>query len=356
MSRNHHVVPRAYLKEWAVGEHIGMSLTGSDRRMTPNIAKAGVVRHFYRRFLPDGEAVDDVEQSLAVGEAHTIPALRQVREQWPLCGEAKAPIAEFLAVQIVRGSTWREFQQSSANAMLPKTVDEIRARWAGLGWTLPNGHRVTPDAFEGAATRATAELRGASAALERMLEAIEKVATVIAAMHWTLLEFDSAALITSDQPVVPWPADRGFSQATAWRPGQGLLPTFEIRFPFTPQRALLLSWLDEYDDEARVIEAPRSIARNLNSFTRAQAARQWFFVPGSEPEFATRPSPPVSPMLLANYDDSYVRQSVRRQAASDLVQPLIGAPSTGTITIIGTRRPKAPPLPPRKRRARSRKQ
>lgn len=344
MSRKHHVVPKGYLKAWAVSHQVMVARPGMDGAFRCNVAKAGVVTDFYRRFRPDGTPSDDVEGSLAGAESIALPLLRQLRDRWPLSDADKGILAQLLALQLSRGSTWRDFHDHLVERSVPEMRREFLESLEASSWRLPDGSRTNREEFEAAFAKGRRDISSDTQRLERMLESVEKVSMVLGSMHWSLLEFEDDRLMTSDHPVVVWPLSRELGAPVDWRPSQGLLPTLEVRFPVSPRSALLLTWMDAFDDDAPVLRAPPSAARNINACTRAQAAQQWFFKPSAEPGIARGNLPPVSLMLIRGYTAHRAASSRRRAAISERIQPLIGEPASGETALVTARRVRAAPV------------
>ena len=88
-------------------------------------------------------------------------------------------------------------------------------------------------------------------------------------MHWSLVTFRRPMLVTSDHPVVLWPAVK-----PVMRPSSGarcgLLETLEVRYPLTSYACLVMTWQEGPDPE-RPVSGKQHHAKNLNAFTVAQA-------------------------------------------------------------------------------------
>lgn len=129
--------------------------------------------------------------------------------------------------------------------------------------------------------RNAAQLGTDTALLTTMQRWIYVTKTVFYAMHWTLVRFARPVLITSDHPIVLWPATEEPQPPTA-SAGVGLLNTLEVRYPLTSQLCLLMTWHDE-PDAPEIVPGNREKAQNVNGFTRAQAEDEWFYLPGATP-------------------------------------------------------------------------
>jgi hypothetical protein len=117
-----HIVPKAYLSEFAEDGMIAMRLVGETESRTISVKDAAVRTDYYSRTRPKtGERIDDVEWSLGVLENVAIPTLRKVRDEWPPPADEKAKLAQLFGYQLVRGPRWREWYESATD----KFVDEF---------------------------------------------------------------------------------------------------------------------------------------------------------------------------------------------------------------------------------------
>ena len=109
----------------------------------------------------------------------------------------------------------------------------------------------------------------------------------------------------------------------------------EIRFPVSPEWALLMTWIDEPDpDEPRRGAAHH--APNINAFTRAHADKQWMHQPGMTPRFAHGNLLPISTEFATNYAANIAAASRRRQTITPIVNADLGRLADGTeeVTIL----------------------
>jgi hypothetical protein len=100
-----HIVPRAYLKNWAVDGEIAVWLVPENLRLPDQpIENVGTRRRFYRRQRPDGTEIDDIEWTLSETESKAGPFLGSLDERWPMLGEDKLYLATRFAFQLLRGA------------------------------------------------------------------------------------------------------------------------------------------------------------------------------------------------------------------------------------------------------------
>jgi hypothetical protein len=175
-----------------------------------------------------------------------------------------------------------------------------------------------------------AHARGDWQRANSLLSPLNKLATAVASMHWTLVQFDEPLLITSDQPVVGAPIlGVGERREIEAMPSTGWADTIEIRFPLTPRLALLASWHPGVECES-VVPGTWEQAVNFNAAVRAQAHARWFHDPTRMPPFppavlwppATE-FPALSPRLLPGYGSVAALNSPLRHWVLAEVQRLI---------------------------------
>ncbi len=182
-----HIVPRAYLAAFAVDGMVGMRLVGEAESRLVSVRDAAVRTSYYRRTRPDGEEIDDVEWSLSVLENEAIPALRNVRESWPLSTEEKAKLAQLFGYQLVRGPRWRDWYESATRKFVD---DEVRD--APVPLRNDSGESTTTEEIESFEQ----QLLSSTARSTRMLSVGLKVASLLGSMQWLLIEFQPPLLAT----------------------------------------------------------------------------------------------------------------------------------------------------------------
>ena len=277
--KNAHIVPASYLRAWEAYGRLTVRV-GNDSPLDLAASKVGTRRYAYRRQRPSGEQISDVEWTLSDCESKAAPLLGKLAELWPLGPEEKSRLAVFIGFQIVRGPRWVTWHDALREVRESPTTD-------------------TP---------------ASTARLLRMLKIGAHMGSLVGTMHWSLLEFGSPLLATSDQPVVIWP--RGMRARQPQQTPFDLMDVScsEIRLPTSPRLALLMTWTDEPDDEAPRLKCRREHAASLNAFTVAQADKQWFHQPGRVPPRASGTLLPLAPQLMGDYDLNH-RAGIRRKAA-----------------------------------------
>jgi hypothetical protein len=319
-----HIVTAGYLRAWTINDLIAMCLIGQREGKPISVRDAGVRGPFYRRTRPDGTKSDDVEWSLSQGESRMLLSLREIENRWPLNETEKGVIGQFIGLHMVRGPAWyawhREFRKDSF----------VRFREAEAA-------RDAPD-YEGV-DRTEEWLATDTQEHIRMLSLAPKVGAVIGCMNWTLVRFPTPILATSDHPVVVWPDWEARRANNAPMTIKGVLTSLEVRFPISPQLALVATWLDLPDPEAPVIAGIRALASNLNTFTIGQAEKQWFHQPGAVTPRTAGRLVPLSSLIHPGYDASVAARSERRRATGELILPLLGRNFPEYIKLIYLTRP-----------------
>lgn len=250
-----------------------------------------------------------------------MPALlAEVEQRWPLAVEDRAVLAQFVALHIVRTqgfADWFAWERENS-------LEEFRDRFT---------KREGFDVFR-------REMRTDRQRALKILRMINKLGTLVASMHWTLIRFREPVLITSDQPVCPVPLLADGTQAeVAAMPATGWIDTIEVRFPLTPRLALLGTWWVAPHGEP--VEGSWAHAVNLNGAVRAQAYRQWFQTPHREPALppAITREPvlhfaPISPKVIPGYSTQAARESGLRERTKAEGERLIELQDDSTLTII----------------------
>jgi hypothetical protein len=302
-----HIVPRMYQRSFAVDDKVAVHTDGSSECALMSTKTAGTRPRFYRRVRPDGEEIDDVEASLAYVEDKATQPLRQLIAGDPLSVEHKGILAQFLAVQMLRGPAFFEHREQ----LLLPIIEGMQA-----SDFKPEALAAAGGDVELARQRAREQILGSTLSSRSMLSRSAKVGTLLGYMCWYIVRFDDKVLAYSDHPVVMWPMDVAMAPA----PGTqqfGPLSALELRVPLAPDVALLLNWVDRSDPIDAALDP--SAAAELNALTVAQADRQWMHRPGDEPELADGPLRPLSRLVEPAYDRSAMLRAARRAGAEQFL-------------------------------------
>lgn len=303
-----HIVPRAYLANFAVEGMLEMRLKGDPSPRPVSVRDAAVRTGFYARTRPDGSRIDDIEWSLSQLENTATPVLRELRDRWPLSAQDKAILAQLFGYQLIRGPRWKDSYEALTRGFVAKQRD---AEWP-------------TDDVASEVERLDKYLLSSTTRHTRMLGMGYKVASSLGSMHWALVEFKTPLLATSDHPVVPWPIADASRSPQPTPMNAGILETLEIRTPVSSWLAIVMTWIDD-EDARQPIAGSRQHAANLNAFTVAQAETQWFYRPQSKPPVASGRLLALSPQLLRGYGQQAAHTSRRRAATSRIIQKRIGS-------------------------------
>ena len=82
--------------------------------------------------------------------------------------------------------------------------------------------------------------------------------------------------------------------------------------PATPKLAILMTWLEASDAPEIRLRGTRQQASSLNAFTIANADREWFHVPSTNPPIGSGSLLPLAPAFLKGYGVEAVEPSQRR--------------------------------------------
>ncbi len=292
-----------------------MRLVGSQHPVAVGVKDAGVRSDFYRRERPSGEVIYDIEWSLAEAENVALPVVRALGESWPPTGDEKSKVAQFFALQYVRGPVYRSWHEGH--------VGQIAAQL-----------RIEPSRFinpqsslspEEGIEKYIAGLQSNTYRVTRMLSLVRSVSSLFGSMHWALVAFEKGHLVTSDHPVIVWPASRVSSRPRPNELQLGIADSLEIFVPISPRHLLLMTWRDGRDYPT-IIAGRGAHVSTTNAFVVANGEKQWFHVLGESPRLASGRRMPLGSGLLPDHrpdDPGAVR---RRNEAVQLATSLAGKP------------------------------
>jgi hypothetical protein len=322
-----HIVPRMYQKAFAVKGNVSVHTEGNRNCVMRSTKTAGTRPAYYRRARPDGELIDDVEASLSVVEDKATDPLRDLIAGGPITVEGKGILAQFIAVQMLRGPAFFEQREQ----LLMPMIEELDAEHF-----TPEGLAAAGGDVEVARKRAMDRYLDPTRNLLSMLTRSAKLASVLGLMRWSVVRFDRPALAYSDHPVVMWPM---YVESVQPLDNQqfGPLSALEVRVPLAPHVALLADWVDRSDQHD--ISLAMSAASEFNAFTVAQADREWMHQPGDEPEIATGTLHPLVRLIEPAYDWAALLRSARRATAQQFLASVQGQEFVKVIQVLTDLRP-----------------
>jgi uncharacterized protein DUF4238 len=319
---NAHIVPRMYQRAFEMDGKVAVHTDGAPDCVLTSTKTAGTRPTYYRRARPDGALIDDVEASLSVIEDKATKPLRDLIAGEPITVERKGILAQFIAVQMLRGPAFFEQREQ----LLVPMIEELEAD----DFT-PEGLAAAGGDVEVARKRAIDKYLDPTQCLLSMLSRSLKLASLLGYMRWSVVRFDHPALTYSDHPVAMWPMNIETTRALS-RQQFGPLSALEVRFPLAPDVALLMDWVDRSDQHEITFEI--SAASEFNAFTVAQADREWMHRPGAEPDVADGMFEPLSRILEPAYDRSALLRSARRSRAQQFLASVQGRQFVKTVEVL----------------------
>lgn len=242
VARRHHTIPRFYLDNFAEAGQIGTVILPGGRRFTQSVTDASVMTDFYALGQPNTEGSDAFEGTLSALESETAPVVRKVLNGvWPLNEEDRAVLAEFAAVQYLRGPDHRNHMQNMA-AQFARMETSLNgkewmvkrfAEYTGRVLDAGQADRLWEQAtrLEGPPIRVSSMQH-----IEQIVDLLPKLHPYFAARPWSLIRFTRQRLLTCDTPVLLVP----HADHSAWE-GVGLLTAWALVLPLSPDTALLMT-------------------------------------------------------------------------------------------------------------------
>jgi len=304
--RHSHIVSAGYLRSWATDERLSVGWADGKPRALLPVKSVGVRSGFYRERLPDGSTLDRLEPAMSKLEKKALRVIRSFEEHWPLSDADRAPVAEFLALQLMRSPAWRD--------------------WYSVA--LDNAHRWTresrPEDSDESLEQARDHMALDTMRHERIVSNLGAMGTVFANMRWTVLRCGAPRLATSDHPLVPVcfaGAEHGVAVTPLSAvPLGGVMSTHELRFALTPRLLLVLTWADDFGLE-QIVKAPIEQVRNHNGAVIGQAEVHWFHHPERYAERISGPWPPLAGQLHGDgYEPRGLRWHVVKQAIGEMTE------------------------------------
>jgi hypothetical protein len=160
-------------------------------------------------------------------------------------------LAELVGYQLVRGPRWMAWHDRHVENRLAE-------------------FRQLLDLSEEQYQAAQQQLTSDTYRLTKMLDLGIRLSSIVGSMHWSLIDFATPVLATSDHPVDVWPVG-ATTRRPQGSPNDGVLNSLEIRVPLTPTKALLMTWLVQPDEATPRLRGARHHASHLNAFTVANA-------------------------------------------------------------------------------------
>lgn len=315
-----HLVTRSYLAAWSsdAGELVVRDVRyGTTKRKSP--AGVGWRPAWWGSESPKlNQACEEACNKL---ETTVPPLLSDLEQRWPLRGNDRAVLAQFLALHVLRTPAFTKWFDETRE----RSLAELAANWTSR----------LPFAEFAAAMRSDGERA------RKLIELTNKLSSVFASMHWSLIDFDEPVLATSDQPVcgMPLPDGRRLRPISA-TVNDGWTNSMEFRFALNPYRLLVGCWHDAPEVGPGWGHWLHAVDHNVA--VSSQADWQWFHHPTRQPAMplrvVARPSghqcESIAQAVVPGYSADSARVSDRRQRALDEVNRLIRDQDNHTVSFV----------------------
>jgi hypothetical protein len=270
-----HTVPRCYLRRFA-DQRERIRVFNRNKQNPPfvtGIGNVAVERDFYALERTFGRS-QDIERRLGTIDGEACAALAKLGNGvWPVSPSDREILSNFIALQLTRGTRFREFLKEIATDMM-KLASRVQATVPGAVEAIAGDNATAEDIedFRAILREGRVEVTpNRSAAIIDALKVAEELVPIIGVKSWNLVKTDGLRIVTSDNPVTLWRKPLG--PHDNW--GVGIQTADEVALPVDPQRALVLR--HPYPGEEEFVrEADHDAVRTLNSRTILQAHR-WVY-------------------------------------------------------------------------------
>ncbi|OXM54134.1 DUF4238 domain-containing protein [Amycolatopsis alba] len=208
VARHHHTVPRFYLERFARDGRVGTVELPGEKRFVQRIGDAATRNNFYTLDTVKAEDADLFERELSKLEAKAASVFREVLDKgtWPLCEEARRSVAEFAAVQYLRGPDQRRLMEQIialttklelSLAGKASIFDHAKER-LGREITEEEADLLWADVIRESGPPIELSARGH---IEQLLRVVPDVFRYLICRPWVLTRFSRRRLFTSDTPL-----------------------------------------------------------------------------------------------------------------------------------------------------------
>lgn len=130
VARRHHTVPRFYLGNFAEAGQVGTVMLPGEKRFNQSVKNASATTDFYALGQVNTEGSDAFEKGLSTLEREAARVIRLVLNgTWPLGADDRAVVAEFVAVQYLRGPDRRVQVQNTASQFVRMDIALNGKEW-----------------------------------------------------------------------------------------------------------------------------------------------------------------------------------------------------------------------------------
>lgn len=271
----HHFNPRFVLRGFADNDERITTIRLPERRSrTTRVRETGAENHLYS--IPNHPSGLDVfEKRLGAGiEADTAEIFKRVEDgEWPLQPDERDTLAEFIALQVLRGPEQRRRMESAASGLYLRAAGQLGKKGLASWASDAAGRQVSEaevDELWGSIVKAGSVPVSYTPRdhIEMMGEVTEPIAAILAARPWTLVRFKQRALITCDAPVTAVPHEESGPFM-----GAGMATARFVLYPMSRRIGLImrdpLAGNDSDDDLDHLIKQARSGALDDESVGKA---------------------------------------------------------------------------------------
>lgn len=241
-SRRHHTVPRFYLENFSAGGQIGTVVLPGERRFSQSLRKASTANDFYSVGPPSLDGADAFEKVLAELEGEAARVIKSVLGGvWPLDHDDRARLAEFAAVQFLRGPNHRTHMQNMQAQFVRVEISLKGKEWMAQEFQQRAGRDFNPEEIERLWEQATQHegpplTISSGEHVNQIVEMLPEVYWYFASRPWSLIRFERQRMLACDTPVFLIARE----DAPEWM-GAGLLSAWALGLPLSRTTALLMT-------------------------------------------------------------------------------------------------------------------
>ncbi|WP_010202146.1 DUF4238 domain-containing protein [Salinibacterium sp. PAMC 21357] len=293
----HHFNPQFVLRGFADGNQRITTIRLPERKArTTRVRETAAENHLYS--LPGHPSGADIfEKALGAGiEADVADIFARIEGgEWPLSRDPRDTLAEFIALQVLRGPEQRQRMESASSDLFLRAAGQLGrdglTRFASDAAGREVSEAEVDELWNTVATPDGAQITYLPRDhIEMMGEVTESIAAAIAARPWKLIRFSRRALVTCDAPVTPVPYDTEGPFI-----GNGIATARFVLYPISRRMGLVMSHAldrnDAGDDLNELSNRARSgsldnesagttaVEKLMNEHTAAHAIRNIYHHP-----------------------------------------------------------------------------
>jgi hypothetical protein len=246
LKRRNHTVPRFYLSRFANEVHQlrRIPLVEPENSHLISVRDATVIKDFYLVQDEDGTFDDRVEDLLSKIEGEGANGFKDLFDQgeWPITLETREKVAQWIALQFLRGPAQRQMLNEISDAIFKLDVaiqgrDGMRRALEHNSEAKATDEEVDSALLDFSDTGSYHLKTHPNAHIKSILSNLEKITQSLFIRAWTIIKFERKTLLFSDHPVALIPAiDHPQFM------GVGILNAQGILVPVGRQMALFMDW------------------------------------------------------------------------------------------------------------------